>query len=249
MNGENKGIHGENPPIMKYNQLMGKISGKMPAEPGVPAKGFPPRTWDSFLHYLPYSEEDERLGMVCTTAGDTMTPPHTAYPPRRNDHPAVFRSVAEGRILPEFQLVYITEGRGIFKSEGKTWPVSPGSMMLVLPGIKHQYKPDIETGWHEYWVGFNGSYFKRLLEQGILPGEKVFFNTGLHDNILAVFNQIFDEIRASGPCTSSRPAREYCRLFRRCWPMSGARISPIITRRSRTRRNILWKKTSSAPST
>jgi AraC-like DNA-binding protein len=71
--------------------------------------------------------------------------------------------------------------------------------MLVLPEIKHQYKPDFETGWHEYWVGFNGSYFKRLSEQGILSREKVFFNTGLHDNILALFGHIFDEIRAQRP--------------------------------------------------
>jgi AraC-like DNA-binding protein len=175
---------------------MGKKSG----EYGALAKDLSlSRTWDSFLHYLPYSEEDERLGMVCTTAGDSKIPPYTVYPPQKNDHPAVFRSVAEGRILPEFQLVYITEGRGVLKSEGKTWKVRPGSMMLILPEIKHLYKPDFETGWHEYWVGFNGSYFKRLLEQGILSREKVFFNTGLHDSILAIFNGIFDEIRTQRP--------------------------------------------------
>jgi AraC-like DNA-binding protein len=181
-------------------KCMGKNSGKIPEESGVPAGNpFLSHAWDSFLHYLPYSEEDERLGMVCTTAGDNKILPHTVYPPRKNDHPAVFRSVAEGRVLPEFQMIYIIDGRGIFKSEGKTWAVKPGSMMLVLPGVKHLYKPDFETGWHEYWVGFNGSYFKRLLEQGVLSREKMFFNTGLHDNILTLFNQIFDEIRAQRP--------------------------------------------------
>jgi AraC-like DNA-binding protein len=179
---------------------MGKHSEKKHKESGAPAGDFsPPHTWDSFLHYLPYSEEDERLGMVCTAAGDTIIAPHTAYPPRKNDHPAVFRPVAEGRVLPEFQMVYISEGRGVFKSEGKTWAVKPGSVMLVLPEIKHLYKPDFETGWHEYWVGFNGDYFKRLLEQGIFSRERMFFDTGLHDNILVIFNQIFDEIRAQRP--------------------------------------------------
>jgi AraC-like DNA-binding protein len=179
---------------------MGKHSEKKHKESGVPAENFsPPHTWDSFLHYLPYSEEDERLGMVCTTAGDTIIAPHTVYPPRKNDHPAIFRPVAEGRTLPEFQIIYITEGRGVFKSEDRTWTVKPGSMMLVFPEIKHLYKPDFETGWREYWVGFNGSYFKRLLERGILSREKMFFDTGLHDNILVIFNQIFDEIRAQRP--------------------------------------------------
>ena len=116
-------------------------------------------TWDSFLHYLPYSEEDEKLGMLCTTAGTTMVQPGDIYPPQKNNHPALFRPVAEGRVLPEFQLVYIASGEGIFKSGGVSYQVKPGSMMLVLPGIKHSYKPQMETGWHEYWVGFKGAYF------------------------------------------------------------------------------------------
>lgn len=62
----------------------------------------------NFLHYLPYSEEDEKLGMVCTTAGDIDAPPN------KNAHPVIFREVAEGRTLPEFQLVYISSGEGIF---------------------------------------------------------------------------------------------------------------------------------------
>jgi AraC-like DNA-binding protein len=173
-------------------KTMGKISEKIRGESGIPAGDF-------FMHYLPYSEEDERLGMVCTNAGDTKIAPRTVYPPRKSEHPAAFRSVAEGRILSEFQIVYISEGRGIFKSEARTWTVEPGSMMLVLPEIKHMYKPDFETGWREYWVGFNGGYFRRLLEQGILSREKVFFNTGLHDNILVIFSQIFDEIHAQRP--------------------------------------------------
>ncbi|MDR0375459.1 MAG: AraC family ligand binding domain-containing protein [Treponema sp.] len=154
---------------------------------------------ETFLRYLPTSEEDERLGMVCTTAGEYKIAPYTAYPPRKVDHPAIFRSVAEGRILPEFQMVYVTEGQGTFRCEEKTFAVRPGNVMLLLPEIKHQYRPDFETGWHEYWVGFNGGYFKQLLAQGIIPREKFFFDTGLHDGIAALFGQIFDEIRNQRP--------------------------------------------------
>jgi hypothetical protein len=76
-----------------------------------------------FLHYMPYSEEDEKLGMVCTTAGDIDVPPDTVYPPNKNAHPVAFRDVAEGRTLPEFQLVYISDGEGIFCAESKTYVV------------------------------------------------------------------------------------------------------------------------------
>ena len=154
---------------------------------------------DSFLHYLPYSEEDEKLGMLCTTAGSVNVPPGTAYPPQRDEHPALFRTVAEGRILPEFQMVYITEGEGIFLCDGRTYQVKPGCVMMVLPGLKHIYKPIFETGWQEYWVGFKGTYFSQLMEEGRFSVEHVFFETGLHDSILSFFSQIFDEVRSQRP--------------------------------------------------
>ncbi|MDR1253052.1 MAG: AraC family transcriptional regulator [Treponema sp.] len=156
-------------------------------------------TWDSFLHYLPYSEEDEKLGMLCTTAGSTSIQPGIVYPPRKNEHPALFRTVAEGRVLSEFQMVYITQGEGIFVSDDITYQVKPGALLLVLPGIKHRYRPSIETGWQEYWVGFKGSYFTGLLEEGRFSPQQVFFEAGLHDSILSIFNQIFDEVRTQQP--------------------------------------------------
>jgi AraC-like DNA-binding protein len=155
--------------------------------------------WDSFLHYLPYSEEDEKLGMLCTTAGSVKVLPGMPYPPRKNEHPVIFRPVAEGRVLPEFQLIYITDGKGIFTCGGDTYQVKPGSIMLVLPGFEHAYKPLVETGWNEYWVGFKGAYFSRLLEEGRLSLKHIFFETGVHDSILSLFGQIFDEVRAQRP--------------------------------------------------
>ena len=154
---------------------------------------------DSFLHYLPYSEEDEKLGMLCTTAGSCNVQPGVVYPPQKNDHPALFRPVAEGRILPEFQMIYITRGEGMYSCGGNTYQVLPGCVMLVLPGLKHMYRPLPETGWQEYWVGFKGAYFSRLLEEGRFSPEHIFFQTGLHDSILSFFNQIFDEVRGQRP--------------------------------------------------
>ncbi|MDR2631540.1 MAG: AraC family transcriptional regulator [Spirochaetaceae bacterium] len=156
-------------------------------------------TRDSFLHYLPYSEEDEKLGMVCTTAGSVEVRPHTVYPPGKNQHPALFRQVSEGRILPEFQILYITKGKGIFGTESRTYTVVPGSLLLILPGIKHFYKPVFEIGWHEYWAGFKGGFYSKLMEEGILSPEHVFFEVGLHNNIVSIFAQILDEARTQQP--------------------------------------------------
>jgi AraC-like DNA-binding protein len=111
----------------------------------------------------------------------------------------VFRQVAVGRTLPEFQIVYISRGKGVFGCDGKTYTVEPGSMLLLLPGIKHFYKPDFDTGWSEHWVGFNGGYFTRLVEEGILSRKQVFYTPGLRDSILNTFNQIIEEVRAQRP--------------------------------------------------
>jgi len=152
-----------------------------------------------FLHYLPYSKEDERLGMVCTTAGSQEIPPGTVYPPFREKHPAPFQTVAEGRVLPEYQIIYITEGKGIFSAAGKTWDVVPGSMLMILPGLKHSYKPVKETGWREYWVGFKGTYFNKLSREGFLSEERLFFNIGNYDHLVSIFKRIFDEVKSQKP--------------------------------------------------
>ncbi|MDR1955563.1 MAG: helix-turn-helix domain-containing protein [Treponema sp.] len=156
---------------------------------------------EDFLHYIPYSPEDERLGMLVTTAGSVVTRPYTVYPPRKQEHPALFRSVAQGRILPEFQIVYITQGEGSFTlcEADTTYKANPGALFLMPPGVKHQYKPDFETGWHEYWVGFKGDYFDRLAAEQFLSPDHVFFEVGLHDHIITLFNHIFDEVKAQRP--------------------------------------------------
>ncbi|MDR2143285.1 MAG: helix-turn-helix domain-containing protein [Treponema sp.] len=153
----------------------------------------------SFFHYLPYSKEDEKLGMVCTTVGKMIVPPGTPYPPRKNEHPAPFRAVAEGRVLKEFQILYITEGRGTFTSGGVTRTVVPGSIFLILPGIEHKYKPELSTGWHEYWIGFSGDYFDNLVKEKFLVPEDIFLEIGLRDDIIAIFNNILAEVAAQQP--------------------------------------------------
>jgi AraC-like DNA-binding protein len=167
----------------------------------------------SFLHYLPYSKEDEKLGMVCTTAGSTKAAPNTVYPPAKKEHPAIFGQVAEGRILPEFQLVYITGGEGVFGAEGTVYRVLPGSMLLIIPGMKHYYKPVFETGWDEYWVGFKGEFFSRLLEEGILSREHVFFEIGLSESIMDIFNRIFDEVLTQRPLYQLKACTELMALI------------------------------------
>ncbi|MDR2314006.1 MAG: helix-turn-helix domain-containing protein [Spirochaetaceae bacterium] len=154
---------------------------------------------DSVFHYLPVSDEDEKLGMICTTAGTVITPAHVSYPRNRVDHPAPFRSVATGRILPIFQIVYITQGEGIFNADGTRYKVRPGSVIFVLPGHLHSYSPLPETGWEEYWVGFMGDYFTRMLVEGIISPRHIFFDIGLRNDLLAIYKRILEEVKTQQP--------------------------------------------------
>jgi len=159
----------------------------------------------SFFRYLS-SAEDKTPCMFCTTVGSNKVKPGAAYPDPiwRYYHPAPFRPVVSGRVLSEFQLLYITEGEGIFTSDKTVYQVTPGSVLLLLPGVKHAYHPLPETGWHEYWVGFKGAYFLELIETGYFSREKVFFNIGLHDSILSLYNKIFDEVLYQRPLYQMR---------------------------------------------
>jgi AraC-like DNA-binding protein len=152
-----------------------------------------------FFKYLTYSKEDERLGMLCTDAGYVEVPPNIHYPPNKNDHPVPYQQVALGRTLQEFQLVYITEGGGIFESQDNVYTASSGSVLLILPGIKHKYRPKLETGWKEYWVGFKGGFFNNMLDKNLLNPDHVFFELGANNNFLSTFRLIFEEVTFQKP--------------------------------------------------
>lgn len=119
------------------------------------------------LHYMPVTPLDEQWGIVCTTAGYQTIPPFSEYPPS-GVHPAnyIFNKT-HGRVLHEYQLVYIVEGEGWFESEHcHRTKVSAGTMLLLFPGEWHNYAPNKQTGWKEYWIGFRGRYIDERVENG-----------------------------------------------------------------------------------
>jgi len=154
---------------------------------------------DAFFRYLTWSDEDERWQLVCTDAGHSEVGPLVPYPPNVDAHPGPFQTVAEGRVLKEYHVVYVTKGRGIFETEGRRFVVFPGSVLLLFPGIKHLYKPDFETGWSEYWVGFKGAHIDSLCRAGFLSPERPFYESGLNNAILSHYLQILDLVRNQAP--------------------------------------------------
>ena len=96
-----------------------------------------------------------------------------------------------GRILNEYQLVYITKGSGYFASQScPEAPVKAGTVMLLFPGEWHSYHPDDATGWDEYWVGFKGSYIDDRVANRFLVREQPLHNIGISSGIVSLYEEI-----------------------------------------------------------
>jgi AraC-like DNA-binding protein len=122
----------------------------------------------SYRHYLPITDELLHSGFYVTSAGQGIIRPGAAYPPLQ--HPLLYTfKWDEGRILPEFSLILITSGQGIFESRkmGRI-SVEAGSVIHLFPGIWHRYQPDPKRGWTEKWMQFNGEFAHKLLDNGII---------------------------------------------------------------------------------
>lgn len=106
--------------------------------------------------YLIVNDMDRKFGLWVNTVGYQSIPPDSPYPLK--EHPSGYYFNAEkGRVLREYQLVYITKGRGLFSSDSTPErQVCKGRLMVLFPGQWHTYYPLRQTGWTEYYIGFEG---------------------------------------------------------------------------------------------
>lgn len=142
------------------------------------------------LKYLAVNPVDLKWGTAVNSVGFQEIAPGMDYPPRNHPSRYVF-SVASGRILQEYQLLYITEGKGRFSCEtlgrSKSIPVKGGMMFLLFPGEWHSYYPDKSTGWEEYWIGFNGEFIDNLIRQGFFSKDRPLFKVNIHVDIVNLY--------------------------------------------------------------
>jgi len=145
------------------------------------------------LLYLSIGGNDEDWGIVVTTAGFQSIPPRTNYPPMQHPDTHLFKPDA-GRIINEYQLVYITKGSGWFSSQHykKMQKVTTGTLLLLFPGEWHSYAPDSATGWDEYWVGFRGQHIDNRVNKGFFSYKEPLYNIGINTSIIGLYEEIID---------------------------------------------------------
>lgn len=155
---------------------------------------------DNHIIYLTSSQTDQKWGLTICTAGYQKIAPHTSYP-IKNQHPDAYSFFPErGRILNEYQLIYISEGYGYFQSTSQQKiRITPGTAILLFPGEWHTYAPD-DNGWFEYWIGFKGKIIERLLENGFFSKEKPVFRIGVSQTIISLYESVVSAAMDERPC-------------------------------------------------
>lgn len=148
------------------------------------------RTEQNNIRYLNVSPTDELWGLSVTTAGYQRIAPHSVYPATAQ-HPQDYSfSPQKGRVLTEYQLVYISEGSGYFES--KSCPrqeIKAGTMILLFPDEWHTYAPN-EEGWYEHWVGFRGGLIECWISNRFFSKERPIYGIGVNAQIIGLYEEI-----------------------------------------------------------
>lgn len=141
------------------------------------------------IKYLITNERDIQWGLTVNSVGFQHIEPGDIYPPQNHPTRYLFQT-DKGRVLEEYQLLYITQGKGLFmSSKCSNSSINEGNMFLLFPGEWHSYKPDIDTGWDEYWIGFNGENIDKKLQANFFNKQKPVFNVGLRNELVNMYIQ------------------------------------------------------------
>jgi AraC-like DNA-binding protein len=142
--------------------------------------------------YLIPNDTDKRFGIWVNTIGFERIPPNSPYPLK--GHPSgYFFNAKKGRILHEYQLLYITKGKGAFASENMPRKeIDKGSLFVLFPGQWHTFHSLPETGWNGYYIGFEGQVADAIVKDGFLSKEKPLLNVGLNEELVSLFSRALE---------------------------------------------------------
>lgn len=144
------------------------------------------------IKYIIENERDALWGLTVTTVGFERIEPGAVYPTDRHIDSHVF-SVEKGRVLTEYQLVYITEGCGVFESASvPRMDIGPGTVFLLFPDEWHTYRPDAKVGWNQYWIGFKGPNMDERVRLGFFDRRSPVFDVGLTDELVGMFRRAIE---------------------------------------------------------
>ena len=144
------------------------------------------------LKYITENEREYLWGLVVCSVGFQSIKPGEAYPPQYHNQEHLFNP-AKGRVLQEYQLLYIIRGRGVLKNDqGQEFPIEAGNMFLLFPGRWHTYYPFKEDGWDEYWIGFHGVNIDSRVKAGFFSPLAPVYTIGKSNTVIDLYKQAIE---------------------------------------------------------
>lgn len=149
--------------------------------------------------YLVVNPRDVQWGLTVSTVGYEEIGVADSYPTRGHADGYYF-DIEKGRILNEYQLLYITEGEGIFNSaHAKDIPLKAGDLFLLFPGEWHTYHPTGKNGWKSYWIGFKGKNVDDRVKAGFLSVDKPIYHVGFSADIIRLYEEAYKRAQEETP--------------------------------------------------
>ena len=137
--------------------------------------------------YLVANERDARWGLTVSTVGYDEVRPGEPYP--TPNHPdGYFFNIGKGRVLNEYQLLYLLEGEGLFTSDHQeTTKIKAGDFFLLFPNEWHTYHPLPGKKWKSYWIGYKGRNMDDRVRSGFLSPKKPIYHVGYSADIIYLY--------------------------------------------------------------
>lgn len=146
---------------------------------------------DESYRYFLSTDRDRHWGIHVTGIGRIVQrgqgSPDTGHP-----YP-YFYTWEGGRTIPQYGILYITQGRGVFESEASgVKEITPGNVVILFPGVWHRYRPADGEYWTYHWVHFDGNLTSEIFEGEKLTPQNPILQTGLNESLLHAFLTLWD---------------------------------------------------------
>jgi AraC-like DNA-binding protein len=152
---------------------------------------------DWSAHALPLNDHLFQEPLYVTHAGWEKVVPHQSYP--RPGHPSYYGFTwEEGRVLGEFCLSLLTQGRGEVQTKKGRQLIRAGQAFLYEPGEWHRHRPTPSIGWSIVWLNFNGGLAHRWLQESAFLLNKNLIKVSSLRLFRAQFQHLVDSIESLG---------------------------------------------------